>query len=92
MEKQKDVSIMKSGGAGDSRVGSYSLIYVVKDATWDHGVVLPCDIIESLLWVCGPAATALCYHQRPGGHDWSGLLPGDMVMSESCAELVPPFT
>ena len=51
--------------------------------------VLVCAM-EGNVWVCGPAATGVCYHQRPGIHPWSGLLPGTMLMSERCTEMAHP--
>ena len=36
----------------------------------------------------GPAASGICYHQRPGKCLWCGSLPGDMLMAEDCEPLL----
>lgn len=38
------------------------------------------------------AAVRISYNQSPGGCLWSGMLPGDMLMSQGYAELDPPLT
>lgn len=68
---------MKRGRTGDSRVMRSSL----KSSWWCHlgtwwGPGLCCHL--------GPAASGICYHQRPGKCLWCGPLPGDMLMAEEC--------
>jgi hypothetical protein len=36
-----------------------------RDATWNHGGVLACADPGGHVWVCGPAAAGVCFHQRP---------------------------
>jgi hypothetical protein len=43
-------------------------------------------------WGSRPAGAGVCYDQRPGGCPWSGLLPGDILVSEGCAELTSTLT
>jgi hypothetical protein len=44
------------------------------------------------IWVHGPAAVVVYYHQGSSGHLWSGLPPGDMLMSEGCADMALSLT
>ena len=74
-EKQKDVGTMKTGRTRHSRVHL--------GTRWGPG--LCCNHI----WGHSFITAGVCYHQRPGGCPWSGLLPGNMLMSEGCAKLVP---
>lgn len=53
----------------------------------NHGEVLTCAVTEGYVYVQGPAAARVCCHQSPGGHPRPGLMLGDMLMSECCAEL-----
>lgn len=53
----------------------------------NHGEALTCAVTEGHVYVRGPDTAGICCHQRPGGHPWPGLLLGDMLMSECCAEL-----
>lgn len=53
----------------------------------EHSEVLSCATTEGHVWVSGPAAVGDCYHQRISGCLLSRVLPGAMLMSESCAEL-----
>lgn len=81
-ERRERCGTVKRGRSGSSRGMRNS---------WGHGGVTTCAASSGHIWVSIPAAVGICYHQRPGGHPWSGLLPRDMLIFESCAELAPPL-
>lgn len=66
-KKQKDGGRMKRSRTGDWR----RLMGVAGNAAWNHDGVLVYTVIKGYVWVC---VLVVCYHQRKGGHLWSGLL------------------
>jgi hypothetical protein len=67
---------MKRHRARDLKVLGNSLMWVAGDATWDHSGVLACSATKGHVWVHGPAAAWVCYHQRPGHAPGLGCCPG----------------
>lgn len=62
-EKQKNVVTMKIGRTKDSRVVRDSLLPGACNTSWDHGGVLSCAATVGHVWVCGPVAARIYYHQ-----------------------------
>lgn len=75
MEKQRDMGVMRNRTGDLVVVGSIPM-WVASDVTCNHGGVLACVATRGHNCVHGPAATRLCYHQRPDGHPGQGSSPG----------------
>lgn len=73
---------MKGGRTGDLRKVRSNLMCVASYASSSRGGVLACASPEGHIWVCGPAAGEICYHQRS-----EGVLDLGCCL-EPCAELV----
>lgn len=80
---------MKSNKTGDLMVERNSLLLLASDVAWHKGGVLAWATARGHVWILGPVESVVCYHQRSGEHSWSGLLPGDMLMSEGYGETGP---
>lgn len=90
-ERQMDVGTMKRGRIADCMVQWNNLISAACDASWFRSAVLACAVTRSHVWLGGlPAATGLL----PPKASQTFLIwdaPGDILMSEGCAELDPPL-
>lgn len=70
--------------SGEAKVERSSLMGVACPATWEQA-----EVAVSSMWSCVYVHGSY-YHQRPCRHLWSGVPPGNMLMSKDCAELAPP--